>query len=421
MARKWICTVCNYVHEGAEPPEVCPVCGAPRDEFEPLGELAGEAEAGGADTEIAGAGDAGAGDAGAGDAEASDATRVPETLEQVRERARDRMRGLCAVYPLCDGVIDHLCNREAYGNPIGLGGVGTGAAFANNVSSLARLRLRTRLVGPHFEPDTRSTFLGRSLALPVMGSSTAGFGGHELMDDREFCDATVQGCLEAGSLAWRGDTEHYSVEHHGGLDAIEARDGRGIVIFKPRSQGDLKRLVERAVGAGCVAVGVDLDGCGSTNMARAGQPVYRKSVAELRELVQAAAELPFVAKGIMDPDDAEACLEAGVKVVAVSNHGGRVLDHTPGVAEVLPQIVERVAGRATITADGGVRTGFDVLKLLALGADAVLMGRDVIRGAVGGGARGVALQLERVQAVLAKAMLMTGCPTLSDIDDHVLC
>ncbi len=412
MARKWICTVCNYVHEGEEPPEVCPVCGASRDLFEPL-------DSGGAGQATEAAGDPGS-DAGASGGDPGP-LEAPETLEQVRDRARERMRGVCAVYPACDGIIDHLCNREAYGNPIGLGGVGSGAAFANNVTALAKLRLRTRLVGPHFEPDTRCDFLGRSLKTPVMGASTAGFGGHDLMDDRAFCDATVQGCLDAGSLAWRGDTEHYSVEHHGGLDAIAARGGHGVVIFKPRSQDDLKRLIARAVEAGCVAVGVDLDGCGSTNMARAGQPVYRKSAQELRALVQAAGEVPFVAKGIMDPDDAEACVEAGARVVAVSNHGGRVLDSTPGVAEMLPDIVARVGGRVTLTADGGVRTGFDVLKLLALGADAVLMGRDVIRAAVGGGAAGVTLQLQRIKAVLGKAMLMTGCATLDEIDERVLC
>ncbi|MFH2008708.1 MAG: alpha-hydroxy-acid oxidizing protein [bacterium] len=395
MSRKWICTVCKYVHEGEEPPERCPVCAAPREKFEPYEEAA--------ETAIA-----------------EPSGDEPATLEEVRDRARDELQSVCAVYPHCDGAAGHLCNREAYGNRIGLGGVGVGAAFSNNVSALAALRLRTRLVGPHFEPDTRATFLGQPLALPVMGSSTAGFGGHDLIDEETFCREAIRGCLDAGTLSWRGDTETNTLERHAALDALEAFGGRGIPIFKPRSQDDLKRLVERAVKAGCPAVGLDLDGCGSTNMARAGQPVYRKSVAELRELVDLAA-IPFIAKGIMDADDAEACVEAGVGVVAVSNHGGRVLDHTPGVAEALPAIARRIGGRATITADGGVRTGFDVLKMLALGADAVLLGRDIIRAVLGGGAPGVRLQLNRIQAVLARAMLMTNCPTLADIDESVLC
>lgn len=393
MAKVWRCTVCQYEHEGEEAPERCPVCGAPREKFVLVSE--GEPEV------VAEAGD------------------TPSTLEEVRDRARDKMQGICAVYPRCDGVFDHLCNREAYGNRIGLGGAGTGASFAANVSSLARHRLRMRLVGPHFEPDTSTRFLGQRLALPVMGSSTAGFGGHALMDERVFNDGALAGCLDAGTLSWRGDTEMYTLQSHATLDALEAVGGRGVPIFKPRSQDDLKRLMERAVEAGCPAVGVDLDGCGSTNMARAGQPVYRKSVAELRELVDHAS-IPFIAKGILDADDAEACVEAGVKVVAVSNHGGRVLDHTAGVAEVLPSIVERVGDQVTITADGGVRTGYDVLKMLALGADAVLLGRDLIRAVLGGGAPGVKLQMDRLRTVLAKAMLMTNCPTVRDITGAVL-
>ena len=106
-------------------------------------------------------------------------------------------------------------------------------------------------------------------------------------------------------------------------------------------------------------------------------------------------------------EDAVDCAEAGVRVVAVSNHGGRVLDSTPGVAEVLPAIVERLKGRVLVTADGGVRTGYDVLKMLALGANAVLVGRDVIRAAVGGGAAGVQMQMDRLGSVLSKAMVMT--------------
>jgi 4-hydroxymandelate oxidase len=154
-------------------------------------------------------------------------------------------------------------------------------------------------------------------------------------------------------------------------------------------------------------------------MASAGQPVYRKSPEEIAELV-GSTSLPFVCKGLMLADDALACVHAGAKVIAVSNHGGRVLDSTPGVAEALPPIAERVKGRALITADGGVRTGYDVLKMLALGADAVLIGRDVIRAAIGGGRQGVSLHMTHLRKTLAKAMLMTGCRSLADIGPDVL-
>jgi 4-hydroxymandelate oxidase len=104
----------------------------------------------------------------------------------------------------------------------------------------------------------------------------------------------------------------------------------------------------------------------------------------------------------------------------VSNHGGRVLDHTPGTAEVLPDIVKAVGKSVLIIADGGIRNGYDALKMLALGAKAVLVGRDIVRAAVGGGIDGVKLQMETLGADLAKAMKMTGCRNLGEINPEIL-
>jgi len=344
----------------------------------------------------------------------------PETLEDVRDRARDILKGVCAVYPRCDGAADKICQREAYGKAIGMGGVGSGQSFRANLAALAGLELRTQLVGSQLEPDTRLDFFGIELESPVIGASTSGVSNyHPTIDEVEFCRSNIEGCRSAGTISWRGDTFFYTEDDHPSLKAIGEAKGHGVQIFKPRAQDVLKRLIARAEEAGCPAVGVDLDGCGSTNMARAGQPVFRKGPEEIAELVKLTS-LPFITKGVMDPDDAEACVDAGAKVVAVSNHGGRVLDATPGVADVLPGIAKRIGGRAMITADGGVRTGFDVLKMLALGADAVLIGRDLVRSAIGGKSRGVQLHVEHVTKVLAHAMLMTGCADLSAIDHQIL-
>ena len=114
----------------------------------------------------------------------------------------------------------------------------------------------------------------------------------------------------------------------------------------------------------------------------------------------------------MTPDEAEIAVAAGAAGIVVSNHGGRILDHTPGAAEVLPAIARAVRGRAVVLADGGVRTGVDVLKYLALGADAVLIGRPLVVGAFGGGAEGVALLLRKLQAELTSAMPFTALLTV---------
>jgi isopentenyl diphosphate isomerase/L-lactate dehydrogenase-like FMN-dependent dehydrogenase len=400
---RWTCRVCSHRHEGEKPPDRCPTCGVESDKFVEEGESGGGPGSGARENPGPPGDDPG----------------PPKNLDEVRTRARAKLKGVCAVYPRCDGDKSNVCQREAYGLPIGLGGIGSGLSFAANVEALARIRLRTRVVGRHFEPDTRISFLGCDLSMPIMVSSTGGLGGHQVITEDELATACVEGCRAAGTISLRGDTVSYTLQKNPALDAIQAAGGWGIPVFKPRAQDDLKRLIERAEAIGCPAVGVDLDGCGSSNFARAGKPVYRKSIDDMRELVGFTA-LPFIFKGIMEADDAEAAVEAGARVVSVSNHGGRVLDSTPGVAEVFPEIAERVGGRALLLADGGVRTGFDVLKFLALGATAVMIGRDAIRAAIGGGSAGVAMQMVRLGSVLKKAMLMTGRPDLSSIDDSIL-
>jgi isopentenyl diphosphate isomerase/L-lactate dehydrogenase-like FMN-dependent dehydrogenase len=113
-------------------------------------------------------------------------------------------------------------------------------------------------------------------------------------------------------------------------------------------------------------------------------------------------------------------MEAGAAGIVVSNHGGRVLDHTPGTAEVLPEIVAAVKGRLRILVDGGIRSGVDVLKMLALGAEAVLVGRPITIASVGGGAEGVTLLLNQYADDLRTSMIYTGCKSLADITPDIL-
>ena len=342
------------------------------------------------------------------------------TLEDVRTQAREKLKGICAVYPVCDGAADRICQRENYGKAIGLGGAGLGGSFRANIEALARVRLHTRVVGADFVPDTSFEFFGLKLSMPILGASTSGMSAYnQAITEADFCRATLAGCRQAGTLSFRGDTFFYDENDHFALTTIAEERGRGVPIFKPRDQNVLLRLLEKAVALGVPALGVDLDGHGSTNFARAGKAVFRKSVAEIRELVGATG-LPFIAKGLMHPDDAEACAEAGVAAVVVSNHGGRVLDSTPGTAEMLPLIAERVGHRVMVLADGGVRNGYDVLKMLGLGAQAVLIGRDLIRAGIGGGAEGVRLQMDQHARVFRQAMRMTGCASLADVGPGVL-
>lgn len=345
------------------------------------------------------------------------------SLEDVRDKAIAKLKGVCGVYKNCDGLETRLCQGQSYGRALGIGGIGSGASFANNSKALARIRLKMQLIGPDFEADTGFDFFGKHIAMPIMGASVSGvnsFGGSKVITEEAFCQAVVLGCKAAGTIGWRGDTYTYSLENSYGLNAIAEAGGWGVKIVKPRDQEIIMAFFKKAEKIGAIAVGVDIDGCGSFMMTKHKQPVYRKSIQDIRQLVLSTS-LPVIIKGIMCVEDASAAAEAGAAAVVVSNHGGRVLDYTPGTAEVLPEIATALKGQVMLLVEGGIRTGYDVLKMLALGANGVLIGRDLIRAAVGDGIAGVRLQMEYLQQTLAKAMKMTGCSTLAEITSNILC
>lgn len=344
------------------------------------------------------------------------------TLTKVREEAKKKLMGVCGVYKICDGDSMRICQGQSYGRPLGFGGIGSGASFNNNILALKKLKLKMKLIGDHFKADTKYEFFGKELSMPIMGASIAGvnsFGGEKVISEKEFCRSVVLGCKNAGTLGWRGDTYTYSLGNSYGIDAIAEAGGFGVKIVKPREQDMIIEFFKKAEKSESVAVGVDIDGSGSYAMATHNKPVFKKNIDDLKELVS-STKLPVIVKGVMSVEDALLAKDAGAAVIVVSNHGGRVLDHTPGTAEVLPEIVTELNGNIRIIVDGGVRTGYDILKMLAIGAEAVLIGRDIVRAAVGAGIDGVRIQMEYLQKTLAKAMLMTNCNNLKDINSEIL-
>ncbi|MHA1240026.1 MAG: alpha-hydroxy-acid oxidizing protein [Promethearchaeota archaeon] len=344
------------------------------------------------------------------------------TLTKVREEAKKKLMGVCGVYKICDGDAMRICQGQSYGRPLGFGGIGSGASFNNNVLALKKLKLKMKTIGNHFEANTTYDFFGKKLSMPIMGASIAGvnsFGGEKVISEKEFCRSVVLGCKDAGTIGWRGDTYTYSLDESYGIDAIAEANGLGVKIVKPREQETVIEFFKKAEKAKCVAVGVDIDGCGSYAMSTHNKPVFKKNIDDLKELVSSTT-LPLIVKGIMSVEDAKAAKDAGAAAIVVSNHGGRVLDHTPGTVEVLPEIVAELDGKIRILIDGGFRTGYDVLKALALGAESVLIGRDIVRAAVGAGVEGVRIQMEYLQKTLAKAMKMANCKDLKEVNKFIL-
>lgn len=301
-----------------------------------------------------------------------------------------------------------------------MGGLGTGAAFRHNVQALADCRLNLRTVHSVKNPDLSCRILGMELSLPIIAAAIGGIGLNMkgAMPEEEYTGAIVSGCRQAGTVGMTGDGPN-RVVFDAGMDAIVKEQGRGIPIVKPRETNKVIELARQAADAGCPAFGMDIDAAALVNMTNAGQPVGPKTIQEL-EHIKNNTTIPFIVKGIMTPDDAEACWQAGVDAIVISNHGGRALDHTPGTAEVLPYIAEAVKGKMTVLVDGGIRSGADVLKMLALGADAVLLGRPLAIGAIGGGAAGVAFILNKFKAELSAAMTLTGTPQVSEVPVEIL-
>ena len=166
--------------------------------------------------------------------------------------------------------------------------------------------------------------------------------------------------------------------------------------------------------SGCFALAMDIDAAGLPFLQHLDPPAGSKTVEQLQEIAKSAG-VPFILKGIMTVSGAEKAVEAGAAGIVVSNHGGRVLDDCPATAEVLADIVAAVDGRAKILVDGGIRTGSDVFKALALGADGVLIARPFVTAVYGGGADGVAAYTEKLGSELADTMRLCGAPTLDAI------
>jgi len=332
---------------------------------------------------------------------------------EVKMNAKERFHGACRVCPVCNGI---ACAGEVPG----MGGVGTGMGFRNNVSALAAIKMNLRTVHRVSSPFLAATLFGQELSMPVLAAAIGGTAMNMKaeLSEAEYSAAVVSGSVQAGVLAMTGDGPKPEV-FEGGLNAIRAEQGRGIAIIKPREPERIVKLANEAAQAGAVAFGIDIDAAALINMTRMGQPVGPKSFAEL-EYIKRNTRIPFIVKGIMTVDDALACVEAGVDAIVVSNHGGRSMDSTPGTVEVLPAIAKSVQGRLVVMADGGVRTGIDVLKMLALGAEFVLVGRPVIVGAVGGAAEGVRMVMDRIAAELRTAMVLTGTSDVRSVSSRVI-
>lgn len=335
-------------------------------------------------------------------------------MKEVRKKAKDTLKGWCRVCPVCNG-------RACAGEMPGMGGAGGGATFMENVQALAAWKVNLRVLHDvKDEPDTKCDLWGMQLDMPVMGAPMTGtsynLGG--TVGEEDMAVALIAGCRKAGTLGWSGDGAHPAL-FDTGVGVVKKLGGVGIPTIKPRTVAAIIERFRKAEDAGAVAVAVDVDAAGFHAMSAKGQPVGPLGARDITALVE-ATRLPLVLKGIMTADEAALAASLGVAGIVVSNHGGRVLDCGLGTADALPAVSAAVRGRVKIFMDGGVRSGVDVLKALALGADAVLVGRPLIVAAAGGGEEGVAALMRQYAQELRTAMTLTGTASAGNVPFSVL-
>lgn len=333
--------------------------------------------------------------------------------KELLKEARINFNGSCKVCPICNG-------KACAGEVPGMGGKGTGEAFMANVDALKRYKLNMRVLHNCSNPDTSLEIFGKKMSIPVFAAPVSGttlnMGGK--FTEQEYISWVINGCHKAGIYPMVGDTaiDAFLLTN---LDELKKTENNGIAIIKPWKNEEVIKKIKMAEQAGAYAVGMDIDAAGLITLALHGKPVGPKTMEDIKEIVEGTT-LPFILKGIMTADEAELAVEAGVAAIVVSNHGGRVLDQTPGVADVLPEIVAQVKGKIKILADGGVRSGVDVLKMIALGADAVLIGRPFVTASFGGKTKGVQTYVDQIAADLKSAMILTGCNSIEDITSRIL-
>lgn len=330
------------------------------------------------------------------------------TLQEVKQSAREKMMPQCRMCKECDGV---ACRGEVPG----MGGKGTGSSFIRNVQEIKRYTLNLKTIHDVKEADTSFTLFGHTLSIPVMPAPVTGVNinmGNK-MSEKDYIRGVVKGSEKVGILPMVGDSAFKSFLEDN-LQVLQEENISGIPFIKPWNQAELFARIDLAMTSNPVAIGVDIDSAGLDTLKIHGHRVDPKSMEELKA-IKAYLTVPFIVKGIMTVEEALLAVEAGADAIVVSNHGGRVLDHARATISVLPTIAEAVDGRIPVLADGGIRNGVDVFKFLALGADAVLIGRPFAQYAIGGGEEAVELYAHKIAQELKGAMLLTGIKDLATL------
>lgn len=324
------------------------------------------------------------------------------------ENARAKIGNYCKACPECNG---RACKNQMPGP----GAKGIGDTAIRNYDKWKEIRLNMDTLVEKRPIDTSLSMFGKEFKYPFFAGPVGAVNLHygDCLNDVSYNDILVSACAEFGIAAFTGDGVDSNVML-AATKAIKNAGGSGIPTVKPWNIELIREKLELVKESGAFAVAMDIDAAGLPFLKNLNPPAGSKSVEELREIVDAAG-LPFIVKGIMTVKGALKAKEAGASAIVVSNHGGRVLDQCPATAEVLEEIADAVDGSMKIFVDGGIRSGTDVFKALALGADAVIIARQFVTAVYGGGREGVESYIQKISGELADTMAMCGVASLEEI------
>ncbi len=315
---------------------------------------------------------------------------------------------------------------------------GDEVTFRENEAAFNRLKLRPRVLRDVTKLDTSVTLFGETLAHPILLAPTA----YQRMSHPDGELATARGASAADAVFILSTSGTASVE-----ECVAATSAPiWFLLYWQSDRAFNESLVARIEASGAKALGVTVDTpvlgdrrrqqraefelpaemvtphLNDRNTGLRGVSAPQRAILTWQDVewLRSLTTLPFVLKGILDPDDAARAIDVGADAIIVSNHGARNLDTLPATIEALPAIAERVAGRIPILIDGGIRRGTDVLKSLALGATAVLIGRPYVYALAVGGAAGVTHCVNLLRRELEVGMALTGRATIAEIDHSLI-
>lgn len=325
------------------------------------------------------------------------------------EQARERIGNYCKACPECNGK---ACRNQMPGP----GSKGIGDTAIRNYDKWKDIRLQMDTIAENKPVDTSLELFGKTFQYPFFAGPVGAVQLHygDCQTDVTYNDILVSACAEYGIAAFTGDGIDSNVMV-AATKAIQKTDGIGIPTVKPWNLDTIKEKMNLVHTSKAFAVAMDIDAAGLPFLKNLDPPAGSKTVEELRQIIKLAGT-PFIVKGIMTVKGALKAKEAGADAIIVSNHGGRVLDQCPATAEVLETIANAVGDSMKILVDGGIRSGADVFKALALGADGVVIARPFVTAVYGGEKEGVRSYIEKIGSELEDTMKMCGVSSLNEIN-----